>query len=136
MSAINESVNMLKKIIKFDEFSNEKALNVICKITPAMGRLFSDEEVLNAYSDRLNPNELKEQGLTDKEIKVKLQSKAAENLSKLVVLVLEKHRNDIYIILAALNEKTIEEVSNQSPIETLEQTSEFLNHEYLMGFLE
>lgn len=136
MSSINESVNMLKKIIKFDEFSNEKALNVICKITPAIGRIFSDEEILKCYSEGVNPNELKEKGLTDKEIKIKIKSKAAEKLSDLTILVLEKHRNDIYTILAALNDKTMEEMNNQNVLETLEQTSQFLNHEYLVGFLQ
>lgn len=135
MSAINESVNMLKKIIKFDTMTNNQAFDVICKITPAMGRIFSDEEVVKNYLIKLDYEELKREGFSDDEIKVKSAAKGSEMISNLVVLVLEKHRNDVFTIISALNNKTLEEIEHQNPIETFEQTSEFLNHEYLMGFL-
>lgn len=136
MSAINESMKNLKKIINFENFSTEKTLNVICTITPALGNIFSDEEIIKTYSDRLSVEALKLEGFTDEEIKVKANAKGMENISKLVPLVLGEHRQDIYKVLAALNDRTIEEIKDQNIMDTIEQTTALLNNEAIVGFFQ
>lgn len=136
MSAINESMKNLKKIINFEKFSTEKTLDVICTITPALGKIFSDEEIIKTYSDRLSVEALKLEGFTDEEIKAKANAKGMENISKLVPLVLGEHRQDIYKVLATLNDKTIEEIKEQNIMDTIEQTTALLNNEAIVGFFQ
>lgn len=111
-----EGMKKVKQFIKVEELSTEKGLNILCAITPAIGNIFSDDEVMSMFSEE------NEKGNT------------VANMANVIAIILDKHRQDIYKILASLSDRTIEEVKKQDFFDTFEQVAELLNMEAFKGF--
>lgn len=112
--------------MKLSQMTTDRATDVLCEITPYVANIVGDEELLAELRNAVDPKEVATQA--------ELMAKGIEKVTKLVPIVLKKRKADVFGILAALNEKTPEEISKQNIIATMAQVREVIKDKELMDF--
>lgn len=112
--------------MKLSQMTTDRATDVLCEITPYVANIVGDEELLAELRNAVDPKEVA--------TKAELMAKGIEKVTKLVPIVLKKRKADVFGILAALNEKTPEEISKQNIIATMAQVREVIKDKELMDF--
>lgn len=131
---MNDNIRQISKFINLENLNTNKAFDIICVITPAIGKIIKDKNIQKIFNDRLIREEHSE--LTDEEFNRLTTNKGIEMITDIIPLILKNYREDIFLILSALSDKTIDEIRNQNVLETIEQINLLLNHEGIMGFLQ
>lgn len=114
--------------MKLSEMTTDRAMDVLCEITPCIANIMADEELLEELRNAIDPKAVK--------TKAELMVKGVEKITKLVPIVLKKRKTDVFGILAALNEKTAEEIGKQNIIATMAQVREVVKDKDLMDFFK
>ena len=114
--------------MKLSEMTTDRAMDVLCEITPCIANITADEELLAELRNAIDPKAVK--------TKAELMVKGVEKITKLVPIVLKKRKTDVFGILAALNEKTAEEIGKQNIIATMAQVREIVKDKDLMDFFK
>ena len=114
--------------MKLSEMTTDRAMDVLCEITPFIAKITADEELLEELRNAIDPKAVK--------TKAELMVKGVEKVTKLVPIVLKKRKTDVFGILAALNEKTVEEIGKQNIIATMAQVREVVKDKDLMDFFK
>lgn len=114
--------------MKLSEMTTERAMDVLCEITPCIANITADEELLAELRNSIDPKAVK--------TKAELMVKGVEKITKLVPIVLKKRKTDVFGILAALNEKTADEIGKQNIIATMAQVREVVKDKDLMDFFK
>ena len=114
--------------MKLSEMTTDRAMDVLCEITPFIANITADEELLAELRNAIDPNAVK--------TKAELMVKGVEKITKMVPIVLKKRKADVFGILAALNEKTAEEIGKQNIIATMAQVREVVKDKDLMDFFK
>lgn len=112
--------------MKLSKMTTERATDVLCEITPYVANIVSDDELLAELRKTIDPKQVS--------TKAELMAKGVEKVTKLVPIVLKKRKNDVFGILAVLNEKDIEEIGRQNIIATMSQIREIVKDKELMVF--
>lgn len=114
--------------MKLSELSTERATDVLCEIAPHAINITTDDELmaeLKAAVDFKEANTMAE--------KIAL---TVGKISKILPIVLKKRRNDLFSILGALNDKTVEEISKQNIIKTMLQIKDISKDKELLDFFK
>lgn len=114
--------------MKLSELSTERATDVLCEIAPYAMAIMTDEELmaeLRAAVDFKDANTVAE--------KIAL---TAGKISKILPILLKKRKSDLFGILGALNEKTIEEIAKQNIIKTMSQIRDISKDKELLDFFK
>ena len=114
--------------MKLSEMTTDRAMDVLCEITPFIANITADEELLAELRNAIDPKAVK--------TKAELMVKGVEKITKLVPIVLKKRKTDVFGILAALNGKTVEEIGKQNIIATMAQVREVVKDKDLMDFFK
>lgn len=114
--------------MKLSEMTTDRAMDVLCEITPFIANITADEELLEELRNAIDPKAVK--------TKAEFMVKGVEKVTKLVPIVLKKRKADVFGILAALNEKTAEEIGKQNIIATMAQVREVVKDKDLMDFFK
>lgn len=114
--------------MKLSEMTTDRAMDVLCEITPFIANITADEELLEELRNAIDPKAVK--------TKAELMVKGVEKVTKLAPIVLKKRKADVFGILAALNEKTAEEIGKQNIIATMAQVREVVKDKDLMDFFK
>ena len=114
--------------MKLSEMTTDRAMDVLCEITPCIANITADEELLAELRNAIDPKAVK--------TKAELMVKGVEKIAKLVPIVLKKRKTDVFGILAVLNEKTAEEIGKQNIIATMAQVREVVKDKDLMDFFK
>ena len=114
--------------MKLSEMTTDRAMDVLCEITPCIANITADEELLAELRNAIDPKAVK--------TKAELTVKGVEKITKLAPIVLKKRKADVFGILAALNEKTVEEICKQNIIATMAQVREVVKDKDLMDFFK
>lgn len=114
--------------MKLSEMTTDRAMDVLCEITPCIANITADEELLAELRNAIDPKAVK--------TKAELMVKGVEKITKLVPIVLKKRKTDVFGILAVLNEKTAEEIGKQNIIATMAQVREVVKDKDLMDFFK
>lgn len=114
--------------MKLSEMTTDRAMDVLCEITPYIANITADEELLAELRKAIDPKAVK--------TKAELMVKGVEKITKLAPIVLKKRKTDVFGILAALNEKTAEEIGKQNIIATMAQVREVVKDKDLMDFFK
>lgn len=114
--------------MKLSEMTTDRAMDVLCEITPCIANITADEELLAELRNAIDPKAVK--------TKAELMVKGVEKITKLAPIVLKKRKTDVFGILAALNEKTAEEIGKQNIIATMAQVREVVKDKDLMDFFK
>lgn len=114
--------------MKISELSTDKALDVICEITPFVDEIATDEELISTLKEKVK--------LPEGATRADMLRIGADKINKIVPIILKKKRSAVYGILAALNESSIEKISKQSMISTAKQIKEAVGDKELIDFFK
>ena len=96
--------------MKFSELTTENGLDVLCEITPYLGNIITDEELSNEIRRKTK--------LGASATRLEVYAAAIDKLTKLLPIILKTHRDDVYGIIAAVNNKPVADVRKQPLIKT------------------
>ena len=114
--------------MKISEFSTDKALDVICEITPFVDEIATDEELISTLKEKIK--------LPEGATRADMLRIGAEKVNKIVPILLKKKRAAVYGILAAVNETTADQIGKQSMITTAKQIKEAVGDKELIDFFK
>ena len=113
--------------MKFSQLTTDRALDVLCEITPYIANIAADEEIIQTIG-----RSVKREGLTSAGVLLV----GAEKLTKAVPLLLKNHRDDVYGVVAAVNEADRETIAQQNILKTTKQLVEVLRDKELLDFFK
>jgi hypothetical protein len=114
--------------MKLSELSTERATDVLCEIAPHAMAIMTDEELvaeLKSAVDFQNANTMAE--------KITL---VGGKISKILPIVLKKRKVEVFGILGALNEKSVDEIAKQNIIKTMLQIKDMAKDKELLDFFK
>ena len=114
--------------MKISEFATDKAVDVLCEISAYALNILSDEELrgtLNAQVDAEKPQTIGER-----------YAVGAQKIGQWIPLLLKKHRDDVFSVLASVNGVTIDTIRGQNIIKTMIQIKEVVKDKDLMDFFK
>lgn len=114
--------------MRISELSTDRAADVLCEITPYATNIVSDEELLaelKAAVDFKEANTMAE--------KIAL---TVGKITKIVPIIFKKRKDDVFGILASLNEKTVDEIAKQNIIKTMAQIKDIAKDKELLDFFK
>ena len=115
--------------MKISEMSTDKVLDVLCEITPAINSIITDDELLSQLKSVVSQD--------DKELTTaQLIARGVEKVNAIIPILLKKHKEDAFSILAALSEKTCDEIAKQKSLVTLKQIKEIAQDKELIDFFK
>lgn len=112
--------------MKISELSTERAVDVLCEITPYVAKLTSDSDLLDTLKEKIGP------GKSVAEIYVY----GANKIATLVPILLKNHSEDVFGLLSILNEMNVETVRKQNIIKTMQQIKELVQDKELVSFFK
>lgn len=117
-------------MIKINELSTDKTLDLICDLTPWVSEIMEDKEVVKLFSEKVKIGEK----ASEEKVKNTVITATIKKVTGLIPALLKNHREAIYNILSLLNEKSVEEISTQKAIVTINEIKEMLSDKDLMDF--
>ena len=133
--------------MKLSELSTDKALDVLCELTPYVSNITEDEQILSVLDDFMNrgmarnpKNEDEGDGESHPDGEDISAASAGIrmicNMVKNIPLLLKTHRPDVYGILSVMNERPVAEIAAQKTTDTIRQVRELFQDEELMSFFK
>ena len=104
--------------MKISEFNTNESLDLLCALTPNIAAFLKDKELLDELK--------KKRGTVGKMTVAEMLQVAASRLNVLVPILFQKHRSDLFSILAAMNKTTPDAIAAQPLVKTMEQMKEIL----------
>ena len=114
--------------MKLSEFTTDKAMDVLCEIAPHAMNILTDEELTAELKMAVDFG--KAETFAGK------MALTIGKLSKILPIVLKKRKFDIFGILGALYEKSVDEIAEQNIIYTMKQIREISKDKELLDFFK
>jgi hypothetical protein len=114
--------------MKISELSTDKAMSVLCEITPHVENIISDTELIAELKKAIN--------LDNAETLAAKMAVAAAKITKIIPILLKNRKEDFYGILSALNDKSVEEIAKQNIITTAMQIRDIAKDKELLDFFK
>lgn len=107
--------------MKLSEMSTDKMMDVLAIITPEIGQITQDKDLMSAFhTKKAGEESTMEFGLN--------------RIINIVPKICINHKRCVYRILSALTEKTEAEISEQKGIQTIKEIKDALQDPELLGF--
>ena len=113
--------------MKLSEMTTEQAADVLCELTPYIANITGDKTLTDELGKKFD--------VTGKSV-AELYVFAAKKYASILPVVLKTHREDVFGILAALNDTEIEVIAKQSIITTMFQIREMIKDKELVDFFK
>lgn len=114
--------------MKLSGLSTDKALDVLCELTPYVGNIANDKEVVNTVGKVMESGqEMNRYG------QVML---VLGRIGDFLPLLLKSHRPDVYGILSVMNERPVAEIAAQKLTDTIRQVRELFRDEEFVAFFK
>lgn len=113
--------------MRFSQLNTDQAADVLCELTPYIANITGDKKLLDELAKKFDMK-----GKSAAELYVF----AAQKLANILPVVLKDHKEDIFSILAVLNDTTPEAVSKQSVFTTIKQARDVLADKELLSFFK
>lgn len=113
--------------MKISELTTERAADVLCEVSIYALNVLSDKELLASLRMQL-------EGTNGDRTKAEMIAIASEKVAELVPLLLKKHKDDVFGIVAAVNGLTLEQVRQQKIIKTMTAIKEMAQDKDLIDF--
>lgn len=110
--------------MKLSEMNGEELSVCLCKIAEPLERIGSDKKTTEAFQEISN---FIKSGMNNIQ-------QTTMMIGKFVPLLLGDHREDTFAILAAINDKTVEEIRSQNGMQTIKELKNALADPDLMDF--
>lgn len=119
--------------MKLSELGTDRALDVLCELTPYASSIMEDLEILSALNGFMNQSaDAKDDDASMPEKGIRMFG----GLIKNIPLLLKTHRPDVYGILSVLNEKNAAEIAAQPMGETVRQIKDVFRDNELLDFFK
>ena len=113
--------------MKLSQLTTERAADVLCELTPYIANITGDKALLDELA-----NKFASKGKSAAE----LYTFAAHKCATLVPILLKEHRNDVFGVLAVLNECGADEIAKQKVMETMKQVGDLFKDKDLLDFFK
>lgn len=120
--------------MKLSELSTDRALDVLCELTPAVANIVEDKTVAVALERAMPENNRDFHDKEESQSNFVSGLKIFGEIGKLAPVLLKNHRSDVYTILSVLNEKTAAEIAAQPIRDTIRQVRKAFLDEDLLSF--
>lgn len=114
--------------MRLSELSTDRATDVLCELTPYIANIVSDEELLEELKKAVDRKDIVN--------KAQWLAVGAEKITKILPILLKKRKEDVFGILAVMNEKTVEEIAKQNILVTLKQARTAFKDKELIDFFK
>ena len=114
--------------MKLSQMTTDKATDVLCEIAPYAINIMTDEDLMSELQSAINFDEANTMA---EKIAV-----SVGKISKILPILLKKRKNDIFGILGALNDKSIDEIAKQNVIKTMSQIKDISKDKELLDFFK
>lgn len=114
--------------MKLSQMTTDKATDVLCEIAPYAINIMTDEDLMNELKAAIDFDEANTMA---EKIAV-----SVGKISKILPILLKKRKNDIFGILGALNDKSIDEIAKQNVIKTMSQIKDISKDKELLDFFK
>lgn len=115
--------------MKISELTTERAADVLCEVSIYALNILSDKELLASLRMQL-------EGTDGDRTKAEMIAIASEKVAELIPLILKKHKDDVFGIVAAVNGLTLEQVRQQKIIKTMTAIKEMAQDKDLIDFFK
>lgn len=113
--------------MKLSELTTEQAADVLCELTPYIANITGDKALLDELAKKFD--------IEGKSV-AELYTFAAHKYAQLVPMLLKEHREDVFEILAVMNDTSAEAISKQKLMTTLKQAGELFRDKELFDFFK
>lgn len=114
--------------MRISEFSTDKVADVLCEISAYALNILTDSELLDSLKEQIDAEKPQTAG--------EKYAIGAQKIGQWVPLLLKKHREDVFGIVAAINCKTVAEIKKQNIIKTMCQIREAVKDKDLVDFFK
>lgn len=114
--------------MKISEISTERAMDVLCELTPYVTNIVTDETLVAELKEAID---FKEANTMAEKIAL-----TAGKITKIIPILLKNRKNDVFGIVGILNEKTIDEIAKQNIIVTMKQIRDIAKDKELLDFFK
>lgn len=115
--------------MRISELTTERAADVLCEVSIYALNILSDKELLASLRMQL-------EGTDGDRTKAEMIAIASEKVAELIPLLLKKHKDDVFGIVAAVNGLTLEQVRQQKIIKTMTAIKEMAQDKDLIDFFK
>lgn len=115
--------------MKISELTTERAADVLCEVSIYALNVLSDKELIASLRMQL-------EGTDGDRTKAEMIAIASEKVAELIPLLLKKHKDDVFGIVAAVNGLTLEQVRQQKIIKTMTAIKEMAQDKDLIDFFK
>lgn len=112
--------------MKISELNTERAADILCEISVFALNIFSDEEITAAFRKKAESS--------GASTNAEMIAVGVEKIGQLAPLLLKKHREDVFGILAVLNDTSAEKIAKQNILKTMMQIREIAKDKDLIDF--
>jgi len=114
--------------MRISELDTNAGLDVLCEITPYIGAIVTDEELVAELKRKVD--------VGNNPTKAQVWVAALDKLTKLLPILLKTHRSDVYGIVGAINGKTEAEIEKQNFIKTMVEIRDIINDKEFKDFFK
>lgn len=113
--------------MKLSELTTERAADVLCELTPYIANITGDKALLDELAKKFD---------SKGKSAMELYTFAAHKYATLVPILLKGHREDVFGVLAVLNETEPEKIAKQNIFSTLKQVRDVFKDKELLAFFK
>lgn len=114
--------------MRISELSTDKAADVLCEVSTYALNIVTDEELRDSLKAQIDAEKPQTAG--------ERYAIGAQRIGQWIPILLKKHRDDVFGILAAINGTTIAAIKKQNIIKTMLQVREAVKDKDLMDFFK
>ena len=114
--------------MKLSELDTSRAADVLCEAGAYALNILTDEELAAELKSKIDGSgELS---------RLELYTFGAQKISKLLPIILKKHRDDVFGILAAVNVCAVKDIASQNIMTTMKQVKELVSDKDMIDFFK
>ena len=114
--------------MRLSEISTDRAADVLCEVSVYLANIATDEELSEELKHKIDN--------IDTKTRAEIFALGVEKVTVLMPIILKKHKNDVFGVLAALNNTTIDTIANQNIMITMAQVKEAVQDRELVDFFK
>lgn len=114
--------------MRISELSTDKAADVLCEVSTYALNIVTDDELRDSLKAQIDAEKPQTAG--------ERYAIGAQRIGQWIPILLKKHRDDVFGILAAINGTTIATIKKQNIIKTMLQVREAVKDKDLMDFFK
>jgi hypothetical protein len=114
--------------MRLSEISTDRAADVLCEVSVYLANIATDEELSEELKHKIDN--------IDTKTRAEIFALGVEKVTVLMPIILKKHKNDVFGVLAVLNNTTIDVIANQNIMITMAQVKEAVQDRELVDFFK